>query len=557
MAMKLNYFVDKSNDLKSRYSDRDDLYVQVENQNFFESDELDGVKGKAETVKITLSPDPHNQLKSAVQMMSAIEPKFRVPEGKNFSGDESKIETFIQTLWTEANKLTGSSVLYDLVYSALLYGEVHLGTIDMLDYLGYYKKKGGAYERRAKRAAKRSPFMFPVYNAHSCYTEFDHLGLVSHYRKYDVTAKKVAGEWGDAGIKAVKSMQDKDTVTYNEWWDLENHVVWLDEGVEILNEEHELPFIPIETAITDGSQGLFNKTSYQRQPFLYAVAKSGLWERQNLTLSALYTMIFAIGFSPFYAYSRSEPGKDLELDFSGPFGVVNLDPNESFTALNRNIIDPSVQYGMETANQLMEDSTIYRTARGQSIGANAAYSTHALLAQSGRLPLITPQKRIEWVLSQTMEKCLERLNESRSSKSDIEALLDEVELPESVTVETTLDVKLPQDKLQAANIATALKQVGLVSDEWIQSNLLNIEQPEQMRKQIWGETMAQTVASTMQQAEVQKIVMQMQAQQQAQAQPQAPQGAPALTPEAEAQMAGGGMPPEMRQEMQPPTPPMI
>lgn len=537
----LQEFVDRANDLKARYSERDAMCDEVEAMNFFEWAGKSEAERKAQNVKITISPDPHNQLKSAVQMMSAIEPKFRVPEGKNFTGDESKIETFIQTLWAEANKLSGSSVLYDLTYSALLYGETHLATVDMLDYVGYYKKKGRAYERRAKRAAKRSPFIFEVYNPHDCYTEFDRLGLVSHYRRLTVPAKKVAGEWGDIGVKATKNLSDGEEVTYNEWWDLDNHVVWLDEGEELLNEEHGLPFIPIETAITDGSLALFSNTSYQRQPFLYAVAKSGMWERQNLTLSALYTMIFAVGFAPLFAYQRNQPGKELEIDLSRPFNVVNLDQGEGLTSLARNIIDPSVQYGMEVANQVVEDSTIFRTARGQSIGASAAYSTHALLAQSGRLPLITPQKRIEWLLSQTMEKCMERLAEKRSSKSDIEdELLSDVALPENITVETILDVKLPQDKLQAANIATALKQVGLVSDEWIQSNLLQIEQPEQMRKQI----MEGTARNMLYQQFLQQQQMQQQMAQQARVAPP--------TMEQETQMAGGGMPPEMRQQMQPP-----
>ena len=549
MAVNLQEIISKANDLKARHAERDEMADEVERMNFFNWAGKAEAERKAQNVKITISPDPHNQLKSAVQMMSAIEPKFRVPEGKNFGGDESKLETFIHTLWAEANKLAGSSILYDLVYSSLLYGEAHLATVDMSDYVSYYKKKGRAYERRARRAAKRSPFIFEVYNPHDCYTEFDRLGLVSHYRRLSVPAKKVAGEWGDVGIKATKGNEDADEVTYNEWWDLDNHVVWLDEGAEILNEEHELPFIPIETAITDGSQGLFRNTGYQRQPFLYAVAKSGVWERQNLTLSALYTMIFSIGFAPLFAYQRSQVGKELEIDMSRPFNVVNLDPGEGLTSLSRNIIDPSVQYGMEIANTLLEDSTIFRTARGQSIGANAAYSTHALLAQAGRLPLITPQKRIEWILSQTMEKCLERLSESRSTKSDIEQLLDDISDTKDVTVETILDVKLPQDKLQAANIATALKQVGLVSDEWIQSNLLQIEQPEQMRKQI----MEGTARNMLYQQFLQQQQMQAQMAQQQQMQARV---AP-LTMEQEAQMAGGGMPPEMRQQMQPPMPPMI
>lgn len=544
MADSINIIKDKAEESRARYAERDENYDECERAYFMNPASKAEMQAKAENVKITVSPDAHNQLKAASQLMSTSEPKFRVPGGKNFNGNESKLEKFIQALWTNANKLAGTSLLNDLIFSALLYGEAHIATTATQDYVNYYKKMGKAYERRAQRAAKRSPFLFEVYNSHQCYPEYDKLGMVSHHRRVKTTAKKVAGEWGDNGVAAVSGLLDSDTVTYNEWWDLEKQCVWLDEGGVIQDIEHGLPAIPIHSAITDGSASLFSETKYQRQPFLYAVIKSGLWERQNMSLSALYTLIFAIGFSPLFAYQRNQAGKELEIDLSKPFNVINLDPGESLTALARNVIDPSVLQGMEIANSLVEDSTIYRTARGQTVGANAAYSTHALLTQAGRLPLMTPQKRIEWLLSQTMESALERMSDGEGRNSELESLLEDVEVPEDTTVETMLDVRLPQDKVQAANIATALKQVGLVSDEWIQGNLLQIEQPEDMRKQIMKEQFINMQFQQFQQKLAQQAQMEQQAQMQAM-QPQAP------SMEAQAQMAGGGAPVE---EPVPPVP---
>lgn len=540
MAKSLAEIKDRAEELKSKYAARDDLFNELEQIAFLDWADRGNVQARAAegNVKITVSPDPRNQFLSSVQLLASSMPLFKVPNSARYLGGESSLERFINGLWKEMNKLYGSSLLYDMIFSAQLYGEVHFATTDMQDFLGYYKKKGTAYERRARRAARRSPFLGEVFNAHECYADYDKLGLVAHYRRVKTKARIVSGEHGDAGMKAVAELSDGDDVYYNEWWDLDDHAIWLDEGAEIMVGEHGLPFIPIETVITDGSQHMFKDSTYQRQPFLYAVAKSGLWERQNLSLSALYTLIFETGFSPLFAYQRNAPGKELDLDFSGPFTVVNLDSGEGFTSLGKNIVDPSIEIGMNIANNLVEDSTIYRTARGQTIGANAAYSTHALLTQSGRLPLVTPQKRIEWLLGSSMEKCLERMavGGSRKVRSLIEEELDDTTIPEDAVVEATLEVRMPQDNLQAANIATALKQAGLVSDEWIQGKLLQIEQPEEMRKEIAKEIMVnflrdQQIQKLVQAEQMKQQQAQMAMQAQAQQQMQAP-------PEMMAQMGG-------------------
>jgi hypothetical protein len=131
-----------------------------------------------------------------------------------------------------------------------------------------------------------------------------------------------------------------------------------------------------------------------------------------------------------------------------------------------------------------------------------------------------------------MEKCLERMatGGNRKVRSMIEEALDDVTIPEDAVVEATLEVRMPQDNLQAANIATALKQAGLVSDEWIQSKLLQIEQPEEMYEKIWSEQAAGAIVQAQIQTMVQQQMMkiqqqQMQMQQQVELQGQAQQQA--------------------------------
>ena len=105
-------------------------------------------------------------------------------------------------------------------------------------------------------------------------------------------------------------------------------------------------------------------------------------------------------------------------------------------------------------------------------------------------------------------------------------------------VEATLEMRMPQDNLQSANIATAMKQAGLVSDEWIQSKLLQIEQPEEMYEKIWSEQAAGAIVQAQIQTMVQQQMMKVQQQQMQmqQAQQQAMQPPQGMQPE--------GMPPE-------------
>lgn len=83
---------------------------------------------------------------------------------------------------------------------------------------------------------------------------------------------------------------------------------------------------------------------------------------------------------------------------------------------------------------------------------------------------------------------------------------DPTEIPADIIIEANLEVDLPQDQMNQANIAHLVTQAGLASRRWAREKILNIGQSDEMDKEIWDEE-----ASTQ---EFQRILMTMMQQQQ-------------------------------------------
>ena len=88
----------------------------------------------------------------------------------------------------------------------------------------------------------------------------------------------------------------------------------------------------------------------------------------------------------------------------------------------------------------------------------------ALLNQAGRLPLAGPQERLGWMIAELGEIALEWYRTQGQTYTYTEAgsrqELNPKDIPEDVELTANLDVNLPQDKLQAANVASILMQAG-------------------------------------------------------------------------------------------------
>lgn len=531
---------DRAQELETMYSERNAQYELYERMYLLDWQD----KPNEDGIRVTISPDPRNKVLGAKRLLVATDPMFSISEDMDIDNADD-LEVAAKRLWTQAGRAARMPVHYMAVESALLYGEVHIAitsTADMLERA----KSGKKNIARLERLAAMTPYLFNVWNPKQGYPEFDIAGLRGYYRKVDVRVYELAGRFGDAVTGVIEGRSPSDEVELSIWYDDDNYAVWVDSS-PIIAEPHGLPFIPVSCTLTGGSM-LFEKPEEQRQPLLYTVAKSSMWERENLAYTTLYTNLYNIGINPTFIHNAppNNPDKKLSMDFSARGGVIDLEAGESLQPMaTKGILDPSFGQALQIAEAKVSESTIYSQALGEPLSGSPAFSTVALLSQSGRLPLIESQKLVGEAIADCMEKALLWYREGKALKS---LGIKPSDVPEYLQMDVKLDVDLPQDKLQMANIAGMLTRADnpLTTKEWAREKVLNIGQSGKMDEDIISEKMFEVLA----QQYMQQRIQQQQAQQQAQGMP--PEGVP---PEAGAVSVGaegmgmnpgmGGLPPQM------------
>ena len=472
-------------------------------------DEMRAKRAGGHNTKITRSPDARNQLLGAARLLTATDPTFSMPQERNSDDamqNSDAIEKWATQCWWEAGRIRKQPLHYDVVLSMLLNAEAHIPITRTADMVEYAKGGSKAAQQRAEDIAKRTPYLFDVWDPRGCYPDLGPLGLDAYYREVLTTSGKVMDEFGEDAKQLFPDGKRYTPVTLCQFWDLEDHMVWLlASGAKsgrqpsayqrpIIQEKHGLDFIPIEVHFGEGSM-LFDLPEEQRQPFLYTLWKSGLWERQNLMLTVLYTMIFGIGANPMFLYQANSPDKKLVTDWSTPGGLVQIEAGEQYTPLIKQVIDPSIMTGLEIAGQKSTESTIYAQTLGEPLGGNAPFSMVALLHQAGRLPLVVPQRKASWGIGDAVRKAL-KWYKSEPPKGgyynpSLKAL-NVKDIPDHFEIEANLEIALPQDQLQQAQVAQLLSSGDrpLVSQRRAREDYLKIEQPDEEQESIWSEQMA-------------------------------------------------------------------
>lgn len=546
-----SYIIQYAQHLKEQHGPRNTMMDNMVDMFMMEWGDEAKVQRILKNVKITKSPDARNHLLGAVRLLVATEPSFSVPTDKaNLSAKESssKIEHAASQLWQRASRLKQTPIHYDVVLSCLLFGEMHLAVTDTASVLQWNKGAPPAIRKRLEQIAEYTPFSVDVYDPRTGYPEFGTYGLSRYYREVETTAGRVIDDFGKPAKDALGDCNYTDEVTLCHWWDYEKRITWIDgKDMPLVEEDRDEPFLPIIAQIGEGSM-LFSEPEDQRQPFLYTLYKSGLWERQNLALTALNTMVFGFAANPMYYERVSMPGKHLEVDFDTPGYRITLLPGEEFGPVAKAPIDPALSGVLEMINQKIPESTIYQQALGQPMGGTVAYSTVALLNQAGRLPLTMPQRMASNAVGRTVQTMVEwfKFNGKKHPAYDIIP----GDIPNAFEVEATLEINMPQDRLQNANIASLLVKSGVTSTRWVRENVLNIGQSEDMDKEIWTEQASQAMFGQQMQ-EILQQAQAMQAQQQP-GQPGMPPTQPGATPEAMNEQAG--QQPGTPMEPQPPMP---
>lgn len=487
----------RGDEIKQSYNGRNDIFDDVEEIYFMDDPETEASADRFDQVKLTLSPDGKNQLQGGVRLLTAADPVIALPDEFNVEiGKDvgSTLENYAKKMWGASGKFSGTPIHFDAVLSGMLYSDVDVEIISTQKLVDVHTGTGAkAKLARAKRALSRTPIIFAARNPRDCYPVYDRLGLSEHYRERTVTAKWIRDNYGDSAISG--NYKDKTKLKLCEYWNLEVHFIWIKEKTNspIIQGDHKMEVIPIATTIAEGSTALWDDPEKQRNPFLYTLIKSGLWKRQNLALTVIYTMMYAIGANPMFIYKRNTPGKTMEISSDTPGRTIYLDEGEDFQSLLKQVIDPSLLTGLDIADNKATESTLFKQALGAPVGANSAYSMVALLSQAGRLPLVSPQRKISWLIADAVEKGFAIMRgqsgNQRVSFMGVPLMVAAGQIPEDLEVLAELRISMPQDEVQAAQMAMALTQGDnpVLPLEWVHKHLFNEEDSGALRRQQWRE----------------------------------------------------------------------
>jgi len=552
------------------------IYQEMERLYWMEWGEEANVKRQIDNVKLTRSPRARIAIKGAEHLLTATDPQFMVPTdinlpGTNLIGD--KLERFAKAMWFASGRIAGDPIHYDVVRSGLLYSDIHIRITSTKELLKFIQGSNPAMLARAEYVAEKTPYLFEVTNPQEGVPEWGALGLQAFYRRVKTTSGYVMDNWGSRGEAALRSHKDKSnptsryiTVYLNDLYDNRDRVVWLDECERpIYQEAHGLPFIPAIAQIVEGSRGLFATPEKQREPFLYTLYRSGIINRQHLFLTVIYTLMFAMGANPMFVNYLMDPDNPPKADYSKPGGQINMRVGERREPMSKIIVDPSLMQGWDIANTLEQESTIYRQTLGEPLGMNAPYSMVALLSQTGRLPLVSAQRKSGWAISEAVELAMKWLRfggQSATAYNDKYSVkIEPKDIPEHFEIQASLEVNLPQDQLNAANAANVLANGDepMVSKRWVRENVLNIGQSRDMTYEIWAEKAAEMQNQMYQNDQLMRQARAAQAAQQAGAAGGMPGGQPGVTapPGPPTPEQPGMQPNPMPMEPIPPQPPML
>ena len=464
-------------------------------------EQQDQVNNAGDNVKLTISTDARNAIKGAIRLLIASDPTISVPFEENDDQTEDyseHLEKAAKIIWSAAGRMRGDPVHYDIVRTALMYDEYHIELLNTSKLLEQADKNSGMYYERLQEIAAHTPILYDVNHPNTGYPAFGRFGLTAFHKQVQTTQGEVVDQYGEDARRVFGAQYSRyATTTLNSFWDTVYQCIWI-EGSKfpLIKGYHKMPVLPIVAGLVEGSM-MADAEEERREPFLYTIWKSGIWNRQNLSLTVLYTIIFSLLANPMYKESVGPNGERVKYEWSNVGGKIVVPQGSNYEQFIQNgILDPRLMEALSLADTKSQESTIYSQTLGEPLGGNAPYSMVALLNQAGRLPLTVPQRKGGWGIADALRAAFKMIK-AEGGKKELRYEnqfmdLDVTEIPDFFEIQAKLDVALPQDKLNQANVAQAVTNPNqpLASIRWTRENVLNIGQSDKMQEEIWTEQAA-------------------------------------------------------------------
>lgn len=388
-----------------------------------------------------------------------------------------------------------------IVYSAALYHEV----VGRLIHVPTQLELTGASESRSKAALRFGDWAIQLVDPKTVsieYSEYMPERVVSAQVRI---AQEIVDFWGDrASLIRDKIIEDPEHASMEyvefDYTDIENRMVWAVEGSSETSVEQEgfmilepepwhkdlsgdpVPFIPwIAVA---GGIDVDMAPEHQRKPLLYPVYQAEQWAINNIFGTILMSKALSEAGAPRDVIQG--PGSDdVEIEYDGPAGRVNLTQFQQYERIQNLGLDPSLREVFDRLEGAIQRATVADVlVTGQPLSGEQAYASFQLQVQTAIASLGDFRDIGQSFYEQMYEKMLLM---SHYLGKDIQGygedtkkyVIDSEKInPDALYIDVELTPDVPIDRMQRINAAIQLASSDLAYSPKRAMEMLGETDPE-------------------------------------------------------------------------------
>jgi len=525
MVYKLDYYKTLADKMIDNDSGRDKAFRYYQKMRRIDW-KIPGPADAIPGIRKVIDTAPSDAVSKAVQVMASRPPKLHMmpainnPEGKKRA---NMIERVLKWNLMQADRRRSIGVVSDVFESAALYGAVAMNIMDIENQLK--NVEGDAARKKLERARRYGRFIINTFNPADVHVRRSSYGVECVLLSQEKPAYEVIAEYPQAETALKQLAKDGKNVGYRYYMDYDVSCVWVEaDGMDaqtvVAPSSHDLPFMYWVAQM--GGTILDSMEAHRYRPVLCPVYMSDEWETKNMVDTLMASDVIWKALAPVLAVEGGMD--DVTYDTGDPLRrVLNVKGGGSVRPLPPNQIDPGLLTISQEFRGRMNDSTVSTLLGGADIPSGTSFAALNLQTQTA-LGALKPAKELtEKALAEMFTIMLlwtsytgidltayndQRRNAEYGEEYTIPA--DEID-EENIYISVELDPDEPTDKLQRANTATLLMQLGYPKSYALED--MGVEDPEKAMDEHYFERMTDLEMQTYEQERMMQMQMEQQAQQ--------------------------------------------
>ena len=465
-----------------------------------------------------ISTDPQSALKTAIRTLSTIEPvPSYQPTNPHDETKQNASNIEMNLLWQlrQADKRSRKKLVADIVESALRYDKVCVQTIPLKWQIEAQGEFEGEMPTRYKAAQNLGGFMVEVHNPKDVHDRWTPLGLDAVLLAKVMESREAVAFYGEAASELAEELEDEDNetwVTVFDYWDYDRRLVTCSaptenrhkespessEYVFVDSEESEedfdMAFLGGWTVVEGGTSLEADKTNSVR-PMLGTIAKSDMWDTQNIAQSLSFSESISYAAAP-RGIIKSPNADEVRIDYGDINRPVRLKPGEDYEQLTPPAIDQNLLHISDRIQAAIDKDTVAKSLQNLDFPSGTAFATVNAVIKSATAALDPYKSLAEKAIAGIFENMLRwtaytkepmrGFGYHKQDEGTQYTLKPEFIDTSNIYIRVKLSAHVPTDYLQRIEAAIAMKdQLDFPKEDAYKH--LDVPNPDQVMEKRWQE----------------------------------------------------------------------